>query len=51
MKDFPQLKTQQEIDRAERAARLAEIAGDIIGALAIFAVVWAGWVFAYGAGW
>jgi len=51
MKDFPQLKSQQEIDRAERAARWAEIAGSIIGAVALFASLWAGWVFAYGAGW
>ena len=31
--------------------RIRDIASDLIGAIAIFGLLWAGFVFAHGAGW
>ena len=51
MNDFPQLKLQREIDRAERMQRTWEIATDILAVVCLLALPWGLLVLAHGAGW
>ena len=51
MSDFPQLKLQREIDRAERMQRTWEIATDILAVVCLLGLPWGLLVLAHGAGW
>lgn len=51
MKNFPQLKLQEQIDRETRIRRIKEFAADLFGVIALGALLWGALVIGHGLGW